>query len=445
MYEVICMDELRPYQRDDSAYRSKFIDMDEALQKIKSGDCIAVASYGNEPVGFLRRLHEIRDRGVRNVTLWLANPQEEYPFLTMDGMEGVIDILSIFYGPSLRRLHSTGRVSFVPNNLHSCFEAMCETKRPNVFVAAVTPMDRFGYVCMSTSQQMELEMFDTCETVILETNANLPYTFGTTRIPVEKVQYFVEDDQPVANSPIYPRTVVQETIADYAAELIHDGDCIQLGIGGMPDAVAERLTGRHDLGIYTEMLGSAMGRLMACGAVNNSRKNFYRNRSIAAFTWGTRELYDFINDNPMVELMPVHYVNDPFNIAKNENLVSVNTALEIDLTGQVCSETIAGKQYSGTGGAWDFAYGAYHAPGGRGIIALQSTAKGGTVSRIVPQLTAGNVVSIPRNIVDHIVTEYGTARLRGKSVRDRALALIAVAHPNFREELRAAARRLQLI
>ena len=151
------MDEPKPYQRDDSAYRSKFIDMDQALLKIKSGDCIAVASYGNEPVAFLRRLHEIRDRGVRGVTLWLANPQEEYPFLTMDGMEGVIDILSIFYGPSLRRLHSTGRVSFVPNNLHSCFEAMCETKRPNVFVAAVTPMDRFGYVCMSTSQQVELE------------------------------------------------------------------------------------------------------------------------------------------------------------------------------------------------------------------------------------------------------------------------------------------------
>ena len=440
------MNEKEFYQRKSSeAYRSKFIGMDEVLDKIKSGDCIAVGSYGNEPVNFLRRLHEIRDRGVTDVTLWLANPQEEYPFLTMEGMEGVIDILSIFYGPSLRRLHSTGRVSFVPNNLHSCFPVMCETKKPNVFVASVTPMDRYGYVCMSTSQQMELELFDTCETVILEVNENLPYTFGTTRIPVEKVHYFTEGNIPVVNSPIYPRTAVQEAIADYAAELIRDGDCIQLGIGGMPDAVAERLVDRKDLGIYTEMLGSAMGKLMACGAVNNSRKNFYRNRSIAAFTWGTKELYDFINDNPMVELMPVNYVNDPFNIAKNENLVSVNTALEIDLTGQVCSETINGRQYSGTGGASDFAYGAYHAPGGRGVIALQSTAKGGSLSRIVPQLSPGNVVSISRNIVDHIVTEYGVAKLRGKSVRDRALALIAVAHPDFREELRSQARKLQLI
>lgn len=425
-------------------YDSKFISMDEVLGKIKTGDVIAVAAYGNEPVGFLRRLHEIRDRGVRDVTIWLANPQEEYPFLTMDGMEDVISILSIFYGPSLRKLHSTGRVSFVPNNLHMCFQAMYETKRPNVFVGAVTPMDRYGYVCMSTSQQMELELFDTCETVILEINPNLPYTSGTTRISAEKADLFVEGEREVSTSPIYPRTQVQETIADYAASLIHDGDTIQLGIGGMPDAVAERLMDRHDLGIYTEMLGSAMGKLMECGAVNNSRKMFYRNRSIAAFAWGDQGLYDYINGNPMVELLPVHYVNDPFNIAKNDNMVSVNTALEIDLTGQICSETLLGKQYSGTGGAWDFAYGAFHAKNGRGIIALQSTAKSGTISRIVPQLTAGSVVSIPRNIVDMVVTEYGVAHLRGKSIRQRVEELIAVAHPDFRAELRKEANRLQI-
>ena len=431
-------------QRKLKEYHDKFISMDDALAKIKSGDVIAVAAYGNEPVEFLRRLHEIADRGVRDVTLWLANPQEPYPFLTREGMEDVIHILSIFYGPSLRKLHSTGRVSFVPNNLHGCFQAMWETARPNVFVASVTPMDRYGYVCMSTSQQMELELFDTCETVILEVNDQLPYTSGTTRIAADKVDFFVEGSQPVSKSPIYPRTPVQETIADYAASLIHDGDCIQLGIGGMPDAVAERLMDRQDLGIYTEMLGSAMGKLMWCGAVNNSRKDYYRNRTIAAFAWGNQELYDYINGNPMVELLPVKHVNDPFNIAKNKNMVSVNTALEIDLTGQICSETLQGRQYSGTGGAWDFAYGAFHAEGGRGVIALQSTAKSGTISRIVPQLTAGNVVSIPRNIVDMVVTEYGIARLRGKSIRQRVQELIAVSHPDFRAELRKEAERLQI-
>ena len=426
------------------AYHDKFISMDEALSNIKSGDVIAVAAYGNEPVRFLRRLHEIKDRGVRDVTLWLANPQEEYPFLKMEGMEDVISILSIFYGKSLRDIHSTGRVSFVPNNLHACVDAMLRTRKPNVFVGAVTPMDRFGYVCMSTSQQFELELFDVCETVMLEVNTALPFIAGTTRIPVEKVHYFMEGEDTVFNAPLYPRTEIQETIADYAASLIHDGDTLQLGIGGMPDAVAERLTDRKDMGIYTEMLGSAMGKLMACGAVNNSRKSFHRNRTVAAFTWGTRALYDYIDDNPMVDLLPVGYVNDPVNIMKNENMVSVNTALEIDLTGQICSETIGGKQYSGTGGAWDFAYGAFHAKNGRGIIALQSTAKGGTISRIVPRLTAGNVVTIPRNIVDIVVTEHGIARLRGKSVRQRAAELISVAHPDFREALRRQARELEI-
>ena len=423
---------------------SKFITTDEALDKIRSGDVIAVAAYGNEPVKFLRRLHELRDRGVRDVTIWLANPQENYPFLTMEGMEDVISILSIFYGKSLRDIHSTGRVSFVPNNLHSCVDVMMRTRQPNVFVGAVTPEDRFGYVCMSTSQQYELDLLDICQTVMLEVNPALPHIAGTTRIPVEKVHYFLEGDRRVFNSPVYPKTQIQETIADYAASLIHDGDTIQLGIGGMPDAVAERLTDRHDMGIYTEMLGTAMGKLMECGAVNNSRKSFYRNRTVAAFTWGTQALYDYLDDNPMVELLPVGYVNDPFNIARNENMVSVNTALEIDLTGQVCSETIGGRQYSGTGGAWDFAYGAYHAENGRGIIALQSTAKSGTVSRIVPRLTWGNVVSIPRNIVDIVVTEYGIARLRGKTVRQRAQELIAVAHPDFRAELREQARKLEI-
>ncbi len=438
------MDVFNKEEIKNRIYDSKFISMSEAIAQIKTGDVIAVAAYGNEPVEFLRHLHEIRDRGVHDVTIWLANPPEDYPFLTLDGMEDVISILSIFYGPGLRKLHAAGRVSFVPNNLHSCSAAMIETKRPNVFVGAVTPMDRFGYVCMSSSQQFELEMFDICETVILEINPNLPYTSGTNRISAEKVNFFVDGERSVSNSPIYPKTPVQEAIADYAADLIHDGDCIQLGIGGMPDAVAERLVDRHDLGIYTEMLGSAMGKLMACGAVNNSRKLFHRNRSVAAFAWGSKELYEYINDNPMIELLPVSYVNDPFNIARNENMVSVNTALEIDLTGQICSETIAGKQYSGTGGAWDFAYGAFHAKNGRGIIALQSTAKSGTISRIVPQLTAGNVVSIPRNIVDIVVTEYGVAHLRGKSVRQRVQELIAVSHPDFRSELRREAERLQI-
>lgn len=426
-------------------FRSRLITYGEALGKIGSGDVIAMAAYGNEPRGLLRRLHTVFDSGVENLTVWLGNPTEDYPFVSAPGLDGKLEILSIFFGENLRTHMPEGRISFVPNNLHSCFRVMMNCRAPNVFLAAVSPLDRYGYVSMSLSQQTELELLDTAELVIFEVNPGIPRTMGTVRIPAEKADYFIQADYPISTAPEYPLTEQQLAIADAAAELIKDGDTIQLGIGGMPDAVAMRLTGRSDLGIYTEMIGTAMGKLMECGAVNNSRKKFFRGRTIGAFCWGSMELYEYIDGNPMVELLPCSYVNDPFNIAKNENFVSVNGALQIDLTGQICSESIGARQYSGTGGAWDFACGAYHARGGRGVIALPTTAKKGSVSRIVPALDRGAIVSIPRNIADYIVTEYGAVRLRDCSVRERAERLISVAHPDYRAELRREARKALLL
>ena len=422
-------------------YESKFITREEALAHLKSGDTISLGSYGNEPIGLLRELHTVADRGVEDLMVWMGFPAENYPFIDRDDLGDRIKINSIFYGGPLRAKQYTKRVSFVPNNLHSAFQVMLNNRKPNVFFAAVTPMDRYGYVALSLSQQTELEMLDACDLIILEVNPRIPYTSGTVRIPVSKVDYFVKADYPISSSPIYPSTPEQEAIATNVAELIHDGDTIQLGIVGLPDAVAEKLMYRNDLGIYTEMLGTAMGKLMWAGVVNNSRKNFYRNRSIAAFCWGSQELYDYVNDNPMIDIMPCNYVNDPFNIAKNDNMVSVNTALQIDLTGQVCSEKLGFQQYSGTGGASDCAYGAYHAKNGRGIIAIHSTAKGGTISRIQPALSYGSAVSISRNIVDTVVTEYGVARIRDCSIRQRVDRLIAIAHPDFRAELRKEAEQ----
>ena len=427
----------------EELYRSKFITLEEALGKIKSHDTISIGFFGNEPYAMMSNLHTIADR-VEDVVVWTCNPSEAHPFIKDDSLTGRIDVISMFYGASVRGDYKKGHVTFMPNNLHSMLDVMTNTRKPNIFFAAVTPMDRFGYVCMSMSQQTELDMIDVCDTVIFEVNPHMPLTSGTVRVPVEKVDYFIDVDYPISKSPVYPVTPEQLKIAEYASSLIHDGDCIQLGIGGMPDAVAENLKDRHDLGIYTEMIGSAMGELMKCGAVNNTRKTFFRNRTIGAFIWGNQDLYDYVNANPMIEILPIMYVNDPINIMKNDNMVSVNTALEIDLTGQVCSETIGGRQYSGTGGATDFAYGAYHAKNGRGILALQSTAKHGTISRIKAQLTPGSVVSISRNIVDYVVTEYGIARLRDKTVLQRVEALINIAHPDFREELRQEANRLHI-
>lgn len=422
-------------------YHSKFISLDEALSCIRPGDVIATGSYGNEPVTMLRNLH--RAEATKDLTVWMGIPAEVYPFVSDDSLEGT-HILSIFYGPPLRQHHASGRISFVPNHLHSVSSVIQNCKKPNVFMAAVTPMDEYGYVCMSMSQQMELEMIDLCDTVILEVNEKLPRTLGTIRVPVEKVDYFIQSSADISHAPQEEPDDVTIKIAENVASLINNGDTIQLGIGTLPDAVAEKLTDHRDLGIYTEMIGSSMGKLMWCGAVNNTRKRFYQGRTIGAFAWGSQKLYDFLDGNPMVELLPAGYVNNPFNIMKNENMVSVNTALQIDLTGQVCSEYIGGQQYSGTGGATDFAYGAYHAKGGKGIIAMRSTAKGGAVSRIVPYLSQGAVVSIQRNIVDYIVTEYGVAHIRDGSIRQRVEGLISVAHPDFREELRAQAQKNQI-
>ena len=424
-------------------YESKFISIPEALSKIRSGDVIAVGHYGNEPRNLLRQLHTIRDHA-GNVTVWINNPSEDYPFVTDETLAGKIDLLSAFYGAPLRKIHSTGRVSFVPHNMHSLSQTIVETKRPTVFMAAVTPLDEYGYVCMSMSQQMEREMMEVADLVIFEVNEHIPKTIGTIQIPVDKVDFFVKAEGDISSAPEYPTTPVQQKIAQNVASLIRDGDTIQLGIGGLPNAVADALMDKKDLGVHTEMFSNAMGQLMKAGVINNYRKNLHPGQTICAFAWGNKEFCNYIDKNPLVRVLPVSYVNDPFVIAQNDNMVSVNTALQMDLTGQVCSESLGFQQFSGTGGAFDFAYGAFHSKGGRGILAIASTAKNGTVSRIQPGLTYGSVVSISRNVVDYVVTEYGIAHLRGKSVRQRRDALISIAHPDFRDDLRKEADKLMI-
>lgn len=424
-------------------YESKFISIPEALEKIRSGDTIAVGHYGNEPRNLLRQLHTIRDR-VEDVTVWINNPSEEYPFIMDNRLKGRIDLLSAFYGAPLRKIHPSGRVSFAPHNMHSLSQTIIETKKPTVFMAAVTPLDEYGYVCMSMSQQMEREMMQVADLVIFEVNENIPKTIGTIQIPVEKVDFFVKAEGDISAAPEYPITEVQQKIAQNVASLIRDGDTIQLGIGGLPNAMADALMDKKDLGVHTEMSSDAMGKLMEAGVINNYRKNMHPGQSICAFAWGSKDFCKYIDRNPLIRVLPVSYVNDPFVIAQNDHMVSVNSALQMDLTGQVCSESLGFQQFSGTGGAFDFAYGAFHSKGGRGILALASTAKGGTVSRIQPGLTPGSVVSISRNIVDYVVTEYGIAHLRGKTVRQRRDALIAIAHPDFRQQLREEADKLMI-
>ena len=424
-------------------YCSKLGTLEGALELIRSGDVIATSIYGCEPTQFLKQLHTIAPR-VHDVYLWTMLTMGDYPVMMDNSLAGHIDILTFFYNNNCRDGHPTGRFQMAPMNLHSVGPSVVATRRPTVFVAAVSPMDAHGKVYLSFDLETALECMEAADRVIFEVNPRIPRVFGETAVPIERADYIYEAATTLPQAPAAPSSPADRQIAQYVATLIHDGDCIQLGIGGMPNAVGEALMDRHDLGIHTEMLTASMGKLLRAGVVNNARKNFNPGRSVATFVWGDQPLYDYLAENTSVCLRRAAWVNDPFHIAQNDNMVSVNTALQIDLTGQVCSESIGPRQFSGTGGASDFAYGAFHSRGGRGILAMTSTAKGGTVSKIQPVLTPGAVVSISRNLVDYVVTEYGIARLRSRTVRQRAENLIAVAHPDFRAELRREAGRLML-
>ena len=415
--------------------------LEGALALIRSGDVIATGMYGNEPAQFLGRLHTIAPR-VEKVLLWTMSTMDRYPVYHDASLRGRIDLISYFYSADCRDAAAAGRALYVPMNLHSVGMGMVSVRRPTVFAAAVSPPDGEGNVYLSFDLQGCLECMDHADTVIFEINRRLPRTYGETAIPLSRADYVYEADYPVSEAPAPVSGPISEAIARYAAALIRDGDCIQLGIGGIPNAVGRLLREKNDLGIHSEMLTSTMGELIRAGVATNRCKNIHTGRAVAAFAWGDSALYELLADNPTVEFRRAAYTNDPFVIAQNDNMVSVNTALEIDLTGQICSESIGSRQYTGTGGASDFAYGAYHSRGGRGIIALPSTAGGGTVSRITARLTPGAVVSISRNLADYVVTEYGVARLRDRTIRQRVNALIDIAHPDFRDRLRREAKEI---
>ncbi len=291
----------------------------------------------------------------------------------------------------------------------------------------------------------EREALEAADTVIFEVNPQLPRVNGMTEVHINEVDYVVEVNYRPNTLPDAEIGPVEQDIGEYVASLIKDGDCLQLGIGGMPNAVAAALKDKKDLGLHTEMFTSAMGEMIRAGIITGERKNFNRGRHVGVFALGNLALYETLSRDPRTMMVPVTYGNDPFVVARNDNMVSVNSTLEMDLTGQACSESIGSIQYSGTGGATDFAYGALHSKGGRGILAFPATAKGGTVSKIKPQLTAGAVVTISRNLVDYVITEYGIAHLRGRTVSERVRSLISVAHPDFRKDLEKEARKMLLI
>ncbi|MBR6903346.1 MAG: acetyl-CoA hydrolase/transferase family protein, partial [Bacteroidales bacterium] len=305
----------------------------------------------------------------------------------------------------------------------------------DVAVFQATPPNEEGYCSLGVSCDYAKAAIRAAKTVIVETNEMMPFTYGDTMIHVSQIDHIIPCSYPLQELILPPPGDVELAIGQHCASLVANGSTLQLGIGAIPDAVLQALTDKKDLGIHSEMFSNGVMELMRKGVINGRRKTLHRGKAVVTFIMGSKELYDFVDQNPDIEFHPVDYVNSPLIIAKNERMISINSCLEVDLQGQVSSETIGMRQYSGIGGQVDFIRGASLAREGKAIIAMPSTAAGGTISRIKPFLTEGAAVSTSRNDVDYIVTEYGIARLKGRTLQHRAEDLIRIAHPDFRPAL----------
>ena len=408
----------------EEIYKSKLGTVEDALAIIESGDCIVNSIHGCEPRLFYRNLHRIADRIDPNnpVELWSCVHRwgPEYEVHTNPELKDKFHHQTFFYDGNFRKIHPSGMSTYFPVNLHNYGQELHRCKRPNVVVIGVSTMDEHGYCCVSCDLQWEMESLYSADKIIFEVNPKIPHLPGECAVPVAMADVIIESDLDLYELQDPPIGEDEKTVAQYAAEMVHDGDCIQLGFGGIPNAIGFELMDRHDLGIHTEQIGASMAHMIQKGVV---------------FT------YEYLNNHPRVLMRRGRYTNDPMIIAQQDNMVSINAALQIDLTGQVAAEAIANIQWSGTGGATDYAYGAYHSKGGRAMLCQISTAKKGTVSRIAPILDPGSIVSVSRNLTDMVVTEYGVAKLRARTVKQRVENLIAVAHPDFRAELRKEANK----
>ncbi len=430
----------------------KTISVQEAIKLVKSNDIIVVGMAGAEPRLFLRELHH-RANQVTDVRVTNCLPFENAEFFINPIYKSSFSVDSWFYGPSLRKASDHGNISFIPNHLHLAGRKRFEHARPNIFVGVATPPDKHGYVSLSLSNVYEKEAIALADIVILEINPNFPRTLGDLEVHSSEVDYFVEADYP---APTLPDAIPNEKdikIGKLIADRIEDGSSIQLGIGGIPNAVAQQLLHKKDLGIHTEMLTTGFMHLIKSGAATGKKKNTHVGKHVCCFALGTQELYDFIDNNPSVQILNGNYVNDPHIIGLNDKQVSINTTIEVDLTGQCASESIGHKQFSGTGGQVDTAVGAQNSKGGKSFITLYSTAmvknhetgEREEISKIVPFLKPGAAVTLSRSDVDYVVTEYGCVCLRGTSVMERVELLISIAHPKFRDELRKEAINLGYI
>ncbi|MBJ7309248.1 acetyl-CoA hydrolase/transferase family protein [Rugamonas sp. CCM 8940] len=424
-------------------YASKRCSANDALSHLRDGDCIIVPTGAGEPPTLLTALSEQRRR-FHDVKVAQILALRKYGYFDCATVEHVRH-LALFFGGASRPGGQAGWNDFIPAYFSELPQLIERGDiAADVVFSLASPMDEHGYFSLSLGADYTMAAVQKARALVLEVNPNVPFAHGQCHVHISQVSALVEDDAALFEVPLPVIGPVQQAIGKYVADMIEDGSTLQIGYGGIPDAVVMQLTNKVDLGIHTEMIGDGILSLVEAGVVTNRRKTHLPGKMVATFALGSKRLYDFMHHNPMLEMHPVNFTNDPHIAGQNDKLVAINASLQVDLLGQCGSESIAHLPYSGTGGQVDFVRAANRSRGGKAFIVLPSTAKNDSISRIVPTLTPGTHVTTSKNDVNYVVTEYGVAQLRGKSAHQRAEALIAIAHPDFRAELRLAARQILL-
>lgn len=431
----------------EAIYRRKVTSADTALAQVKSGDRVYIGGGAGVPVALIEALTRCAEEGngrptLRDVEITHVLTFAEAPYVEAK-YETIFRHNALFIGHSVRRAVQEGRADFTPVFLSEIPNLFRSGILPiDVALISVSPPDEHGFCSFGVEVGTTKPAAEEARTIIAEVNRQMPRTLGNSFIHVGRLHYVVETDYPLPEAPQGGSSDLHLQIGQHIAEMIPDGATLQMGIGSIPDAVLRNLGNHKDIGVHTELFSDGVIDMVERGVITCARKTFHPGKIIAGFLFGSQRLYEFVHNNPMIEMHPTDYVNDPFNIARNEKMVAINSAIEIDLTGQVCADSIGPRLYSGVGGQVDFVRGAARSKGGLPIIACLSTAKNDTISRIVPLLTRGAGVVTTRNDVHYVVTEYGVAALYGRTVRQRTKALIDIAHPKFRDKLTHAAKEI---
>jgi acyl-CoA hydrolase len=419
---------------------TRTVTAEEAVAHVRSGDRVFVQGAAATPQVLLRAL-VARAPELSDVEIVHMHANGPAPHVAPD-MAGHFRHRALFIGANTREAVNEGRADFVPVFLSDIPGLFTTGVLPlDVALIHVSPPDQHGFCSLGTSVDCTRAAVESARLVIAQVNPRMPRTLGDSFVNLDRISLLVEVDEPLLVHASEPISEVERQIGANVADLVEDGATLQLGIGGIPNAALAAMHHKKDLGVHTEMFSDGLLELVRAGVVTGAAKSLHVGKIVTTFLMGSQRLYEWVDDNPMIDMYPVDYTNDTSIIRRNTLMTAINSALEVDLTGQVCADSIGTRLFSGVGGQMDFMRGAALSPGGKAIIALPSTARGGTLTRIVPTLVPGAGVTTTRAHVQYIVTEYGVAFLHGKSVRERAAALINIAHPNFRDELTSWARK----